>query len=712
MKLEAITSNIYRLRGSGKQPPSLLERYELLRVPRESRELKEGTEYVWEAGGILRLLFSGSKSICLSLRPEKDDVFWESYARGFAEDFRSQALNRKIKREEDCPQLRRKPGTEPHRRKPGGKFGAAVIVGPEERFYGLGEAGRDSLNLRGGEYQNWAVYQFDEIPIPFLMSSAGWGLLADAAGRHFVDAAKRDPGKLVILGDEDAPDLFFFTGGHPEDLLRCCTALTGRTMLLPKWAYGLTYIPCVVSDQNAVFADAREFRREHIPCDHISLEPQWMAVTYDYSLKKEWNLQRFHMPDFLAKRGNPYNPLEALRRHGFHTSLWTCSQYDFSDEEERRANGAAEGGMEPWYRHLSRFVDQGVDGFKLDPADTLDTDFPEMICANGLTEPEMHNLSQSLLPKQVNEGMARQLNARPMLHSCAGYLGMQHWSAATTGDNGGDRGAMIWLQNLALSGLSNATVDMNIHTKEGIHFAMLAPWAHLNAWMGCSQPWWETPELFQIFRAYAQLRYRLLPYLYSAAVEASEDSVPIVRPMPLAFPEETELLAYPEQYLLGPSILLTCYTEEVAFPSGAWTDLWTGKQYAGPSCQRYRPPENRGGGLFVRGGAILPCWKARDYVGQLPEDEIILEIYPHGRSSYIFREDDGESLDYQTQRACRTEIICEEGKDSVAIRIGERSGNYRGKPQQRTWLVHVHSEKPVRVACRPGDRAVCEPVRQ
>lgn len=133
----------------------------------------------------------------------------------------------------------------------------------------------------------------------------------------------------------------------------------------------------------------------------------------------------------------------------------------------------------------------------------------------------------------------------------------------------------------------------------------------------------------------------------------------------------------------------------------------------GPCGINYEPPQGRGGELFVLRGAVIPAWRDRDYVAQYDEKEIMLDVYPCGGSSYVFREDDGLTLDYMRQSSCRTLITCSEGAEETVITIGAREGDYAGKPEERTWKVCVHGAKtPARVVCREsGCKAVCEEVR-
>ena len=581
-----------------------------------------------------------------------------------------------------------------------GGFALRFHVSPGERFYGLGEGARDSLCLNGRAYQNYARYQQDEIPIPFLMSDRGWGLLLLADGRHFVDVDSQKDGFVRCLGYE-ALDALVFRAQDMAGLLSLYARYTGKSAVLPRWAYGLTYIAPIFASQFDVLRDAERMRDLGIPCRHFSLEPGWMEKFYDMSLDKQWCLERFHMPSWFMDGKHPDTFIHALKRMGIHLSLWYCVDYDFTDEAERQAGLREKNAFAPWYDHMGRQVTAGVDGFKLDPANMLDPYLltrgqrvdPRCDCANGRPYARVHNVMQVLLARQVHEGFVRQTGRRPMLHYCGGYTGIQRWCAATTGDNGGDLGAMIWLLTLALSGQSNTTVDMNVFSPESQHFAFFAPWAHLNAWSGVRQPWYAGEKMQDLFVRYARLRSRLLPYIYSAALEAHRTGLPIIRPMPLAFPGYEPTMEVTRQYLFGPALMVGAYAQELRLPPGAWRDAWTGEALPGGQTAAAAHDPAWGGTLLIREGAIIPTQED----GQSPE--VTLHLFPgrEGESEYTLYEDDGESVEYLTGAVCATKIVMRATGEGVLLSVGRGAGDYAGKPEKRRWRVCLHDERPLTV---------------
>jgi alpha-glucosidase (family GH31 glycosyl hydrolase) len=197
---------------------------------------------------------------------------------------------------------------------------------------------------------------------------------------------------------------------------------------------------------------------------------------------------------------------------------------------------------------------------------------------------------------------------------------------------------------------------------------------------------------------YARLRYSLMPYIYSTAHSGSLTGMPIMRAMPVMFPDDPALQDSTREYMLGDYLLVTVFTPTVRFPAGRWIDYWTGKEYRGPSEITYQIPEGRGGGLFIRAGAILPYWPEMDFVGQKPVDTLSLHVYPDGRSHFTLYEDDGLTFGYEKGELAQTDITCQREGDLVVLSIPPRRGSYIGTPSKRGFEVYIHGAKPRQVS--------------
>ena len=201
------------------------------------------------------------------------------------------------------------------------------------------------------------------------------------------------------------------------------------------------------------------------------------------------------------------------------------------------------------------------------------------------------------------------------------------------------------------------------------------------------------------------MRYALMPYIYSHSIEANMTGTPICRALPLIFDDELASNAICE-YMFGDNLLVGAFTNKIYLPQGnIWYDAWTGKIYEGGQEITVDVPENRGGPLFIRGGAIIPTEEPKQYEDDVNTANIILNLYPFGKSEYTLYEDDGVTFDYQSgERASTKFTMCEEG-EGCKITIGEREGTFKGMTEARTYTANVKLEKApasVKVDGRPA----------
>ena len=283
-----------------------------------------------------------------------------------------------------------------------------------------------------------------------------------------------------------------------------------------------------------------------------------------------------------------------------------------------------------------------------------------------------------------------------MVHYCGAYAGVQHWGATTMGDNGGGTKALTWMLNYGMSGHMNTTCDMESRGP-GLHFGFLQPWSQLDSWGYTYQPWFLGKQAEAILRDYTRLRYSLLPYIYSAAHVGHRTAMPILRPMPLAFPDDTNLADCTTQYMLGPSLLVVAFSDLVQLPPGLWIDYWTGIEHQGPKEMPCVYPKNRQGGFFIKAGAIIPYWPEMDFVGEKPVEDLKLRVYPDRKSDYTMYEDDGDSLDYLQGAVATTAMRCEAAPGQVKLTIQPRQGSYRGMPDKRGYEIWIHCLQPKQV---------------
>ena len=555
-----------------------------------------------------------------------------------------------------------------------------------ERFYGGGSTSRDHIQHRGELLRMWTTYQHTEIPMPFMMSSRGWGIYDNTTRKSFFDVGSVQKDIFNIVNTYDEADFYLMAGEDMPAVLNAYTTVTGRTYVLPKWAYGLCFGP-----------NMRE-------CDVFWLEPQWMAKRYDFTTKKRWNYDRFSPEPYWVQDQYPKQLhhrlfIGKLRSMGFHLGLWLCEEYDLSLVEEdliALREGRDTSGKEHWMDHLKNFMDQGVQGFKLDPARTIDN-HPDWQYYNGKSDDVMHNLNQVLLPKQMAE-LGRNYNGkRTWHHYCGGWSGTQHWTASTSGDNGGGKTALYDQLNLGMSGFLNTSCDVMSVPRDlempSLHFGLFLPWVQINSWFSMMQPFYYDKPEQDIYRFYVKLRYSLAPYIYSMALEATQDGMPIVRSMPLTFPDDRKCDDMTYQYMFGPWYCVGIFTNEIYLPKGTWTDAWTGERVVSKGETFTREyPADRAGLLFVRDGAIIPTQGDVSYLGARPFDKVTLNIYPCGDSQFTMMDDDGESYGYEKGAIAKTLVECHEKGGVSKIIVNPVEGSFEGMRVAREYSFAVRND--------------------
>ena len=722
IKIEPCTPQIFRIRVSldGNFNQSLMERYEIIKTDWSAFAYKKENNNNFlsiNTGEAVLILDKKNKTIAITDKSGKaivekidfslnktkaqTDVFLQSLKGYFGkEDFTTNIIgdtaaeNKKVSR--DVVSTTKEVSL------------LSVGLNKTERMYGLGSAVRDRIQQRGGAARIWAQYQKSESPIPYLMSTDGWGIFYNTTKKHYFDIGRFDNDKLIVYGSDKEMDFYIMLGSMPQILDRF-TSITGKPFTLPRYAYGLAFGSNTLENQFDVLNNAMRFRQEKFPLDIYWLEPQWMDKMYDFSTEKYWNRTNFRAdwPEFKGWEKptdvKKHLFVNKLKQHGFKVGLWLCVEEDLSIPEEMRI-AAKQGKILPgkvdWFKHLATFINDGASGYKIDPGRTMD-EHADRKYYNGLTDAEMHQVQQVLVAKNVQLVCKETNGERPFIHYCGGYTGVQQFTAMTSGDNGGGKKALFDQLNLGLSGHINTSCDVLeqvIPMEPGIHFGFLLPWTQVNSWAFVHHPWFMNAEEQAMFRFYDNLRYSLLPYIYSTALNGHFTGMPILRAMPLMYPNEKALENNFTQYMFGDNLLVAAFTNKVYLPAGTWIDYWTGKKYTGQQEIICDVPKDRGGPLFIKAGAIIPYQPAMQYTDQFPLDTINLKIYPENESSYTLYEDDGISFKYDEGAVASTKFVCKADKNTTELTIQPRQGSYDGMPVSRNYAVEVYTVKPSEIS--------------
>ncbi len=596
---------------------------------------------------------------------------------------------------------------------------------PDEHLFGLGEK-FTPLDKVGQRIVSWTVDAFGSTSershknIPFLMSTRGYGLLLDTGARITWELGNVSCQSYTIVAETAALDAYVIYGPTPAEILERYTALTGRAPVPPKWTFGLWVSSCGSYRDQAAMQRLVDGLDEHdLPADVVHVDPWWM--TWRKYCDFTWDRGAF--PDvegFIADlhaRGlhlclweHPYISVESDlfeigKREGYFVKRPDGEVYiiDYGLSLAPRPDGVVRFATPEtswnarvaivdftnpaayrWYQDLHRPVlRMGADVFKTDFGEDIPHD---AVFYNGQTGATMHNLYPLLYNQCVYE-VTQQERGYGVVWSRSGTAGNQRYPVCWSGDPAADFDSLACTIRGGLSvGLSGVPFWSNdIGAFRGMPTPQLyTRWAQFT--LLCSharmhgdtprEPWFFGPEALAIVRRYTLLRYRLFPYLYSLAHEAHRTGLPVIRAMPLVFPDDPNTCDKDLQFMLGPWLLVAPIYDAgeermVYLPAGVWFDFWTGERYSGPATIRVHAPLDTLP-LFVRGGAIVPMMQEARRIPQGRIDPLILEIYPHGDSAYLLYEDEGE-----------TAVRCKAPGDTIELSIEQ--------PFSRQIVVHVHA---------------------
>ncbi|MDQ7904608.1 glycoside hydrolase family 31 protein [Phytohabitans sp. ZYX-F-186] len=565
----------------------------------------------------------------------------------------------------------------------------------DERFVGFGEK-FTPLDKRGQRALMWNFDAFgtesdrSHKTVPLYLSSRGYGVLVDSGMPIEFDMCQSTHSCVQILVPDDVLDYYVIAGPAPADVLDRYNRLTCRPLLPPKWAFGAWMSSgFYVDTQEKVLDRARRLRERGIPADVLHLDCYWQVAGHWSDLR--WDAENF--PD-------PAGMLGTLAEQGFKVCLWTnpyVSQHSpaFAEAAEagyflRRADGSTYvadvwHGSHPasgivdftnpaavaWFVGLLRpLLSQGVAAFKTDFAEGVPAD---AVAHNGMTGTELHNV-YTLLFNDTVSAVTREVAGHGLVWARSSYLGGQRHSAQWGGDVNATYPAMGSTLRGGLShGLSG--VPFWSHDAGGFHgtptpdlyvrwaqFAALSPLVRFHG--TTSRLPWDFPAGAERLVVDAlRLRYRLMPYIYSAAVESARTGIPLMRALLVDSPADPAAWGAELEYLLGPDLLVAPMHDpsgerDVYLPAGRWVDHWTGETHEGGRHLRVSAPLSRVP-LFVRHGALIPVLSDQDSVGAGPFDGVTIVSWGGTDARTVVRDVDGDTVVVAVRDEGTLRVTCE-----------------------------------------------------
>jgi alpha-D-xyloside xylohydrolase len=555
----------------------------------------------------------------------------------------------------------------------------------DEHIYGFGESyGR--LDKRETYQALWNQEGFGNASpasykrIPFYMSTRGYGLFL-----HSANAIRCRVGDLehtalsAIVDDTTALDLYFIYGATFKDILPQYTAITGTPALPPLWSFGLWMGRISYNRQDQVESIAAQLRERTIPCDVIHIDTDWY--------KNDWECDLEFSPD---KFPDPAGMMARLRAQGFRVCLWQWPNMVVTSAmfAEARAGGYLATRMNgqpylfPGFQPDAGFIDYsnpaavdwikgkfrklfdlGVAAIKVDFGEGAP---PDAHYHNGQSA-AMHSLYPLLYGGAIFDVTKEHYGEdNTLIWARAAWAGSQRYPIHWSGDGVARYEDLACVLRAMLSfGLSGFPFySHDIGGFSGLPSPDLyVRWAQL-AFFGSHvrahgspprEPWEYGEQAEAIFRQYAELRYRLLPYIYSEAVASTQSSLPMARPLVLEYPDDPTCYTIEDQYMFGAALMIAPILDKtgrrrVYLPHGDWYDYGTkakltGGRWISVQCALNEMP------IYVRAGSIIPYAPLAQTTDALSYDGLRIEVYAgEDDSQYAMTRADKSRIDIRARR--------------------------------------------------------------
>ena len=521
-----------------------------------------------------------------------------------------------------------------------------MIFGCGESATGLNKAGQ-KVNLFVTDPQGPETDQMYK-PIPFFMSNRGYGMFMHTSAPVTCDFGATYIGlNKMFMGDENL-DLFVFFG-EPKDILDEYTDLVGKPGMPPLWSFGTWMSRITYFSEKEGYDVAANIRKNKYPCDVIHFDTGWFDV--DWQCDYKFSENRFQ---------NPQQMLKDLRSQGFHVCLWQLPYFTpknryFSELIEKDMyvkNGNGELPYEDvvldfsnpetvkWYQDkLAGLLNIGVSAIKVDFGEAAPLNG---IYASGKSGWYEHNLYPVRYDMAVSE-ITKKLHNENIMWARAAWAGSQryplHWGGDAATTNTGLLGTLRAGLSFGLSGFSFWSHDMGGFVKSTPEdlYCRWIPFGFLTSHTRAhgappTEPWlYDSKRVQDVFRKSAEMKYRLMPYVYAQAKECTEKGLPMLRALFVEFPDDPGAWKVDDEYLFGSQILVAPLLESgmtgrtVYLPEGKWIDYQTEKVYEG-GWHRIEA-----GSLpiimLVRDGSVLPHLKLAQSTVEMDWSKMNLKVY-------------------------------------------------------------------------------------
>lgn len=587
---------------------------------------------------------------------------------------------------------------------------------------------------------------------PFMWSTAGYGILVDSDGGYPVLNSATNQmefyyGNTTTEGRRYFKENveYYIMFGEPEEIMENYAHITGESPMMPEWSLGFSNFEWGIN-QTELYDMVETYRAKGIPIDSFGIDYDWKNYGDDNYGEFTWNTENFPDAASLALRN-------ALEENGIKLIGITkprivtkLSDGTITQQGQAAINGdffypghyeytdyfypVTVNSIDPydqavrdwWWEHSIDAFDKGISGWWNDETDTVASGSANYWFGNFTT---LH-LSQALYEGQrayTNDGVRVWQTARNY------YPGTQRYATTIWSGDVGTQFSInenIWWTNglndqkaTMLSTINNGQMkwgsdgggfNQNTGTIENpspelytrwLQFAALSPVFRVHGNFNHQrQPWYYGFTAEENSKASIQLRYSLMPYIYSYEQKALEKGVGLVKPLLFDYPNDNNVANYTDAWMFGDWLLAAPVTERyqttkwIYLPEGTWIDYFTGLVYQGGQYIEYAVNGESWTDipLFIKEGAIIPTQKTLNYTSEEDVEELFIDIFADSaQTSFLLYDDDGSSYDYEDGVFFKQTITAQDtGATGISVDFSSKSGSYTSSYE--TYIVKIHGK--------------------
>lgn len=584
---------------------------------------------------------------------------------------------------------------------------------------------------------------------PFIWSTSGYGVFVDSDGGYpytnsstgkleFYYGGTPTEGRRYTKKDVE----YFIMLGNPEEIMGAYAKITGATPMMPKWSLGFSNFEWN-STQEEMTNAIDTYRAKNIPIDSIGLDYDWknygqtnygeftwnthnFPSAVDTSLKNLMDSKGIHMigitkPRIVTKdaSGSRTSQYWDAQNNGY----WYPNHYEYKDyfiPVNVRSIDPYNSDARNWYwEHSKDAFDKGIVGWWNDETDKV---------SSGAAQYWFGNFTTLHLSQAIFEGQKEYATNRVWQTARTYYPGTQRYGTTLwSGDIGiqyykgqeidwtvgmkEQRATMLSAINLGQSkwGMDIGGFNQADGTTKNPEPELYSKWVAFGSTVPVfrvhgnnhqqRQPWYYGNTAEELAKYAIQLRYSLLPYMYTYERSAYDTGVGLVRPLIFYWPSDQKVKNYTDAWMFGDYILSSPVVDKnqtnkkIYLPLGTWIDYHTGRTYTGGNTINYSLDANtwKNMPLFIKEGAIIPTYSVQNHVAENSINEVFVDVFPSNqKTSFTYYDDHGDNYDYEGSDYVKQILSATKTGANVTIEVEGKTGNYT--PNAYSYIFKVHKK--------------------